>query len=103
MAIEIGKLVVSTSTPSGYLSTDPSHADWVWLNPDTGVLKRYNTGTGAFDIVIPTASHNHETLGDIEFTGTIAVDGYDGIGERVTIGDKKLTFKQGICVLVEDV
>lgn len=41
--------------------------------------------------------------GDINFTGNIQVGGYDGINERVTIGTKKLTFKEGICIGVEDV
>ncbi len=50
-----------------------------------------------------TADHSHPTHGDINFTGTISAGGYAGLNERVTVGDKKLTFKEGLCILVEDV
>ena len=52
---------------------------------------------------VAVADHLHPTLGDVNFTGTVSAGGYAGVNQRVTIGTKKLTFKQGICILVEDV
>ena len=48
-------------------------------------------------------THSHTTHGDINFVGSIQVDGYGGIDDRVVIGTKRLTFKNGICILAEDI
>jgi len=102
MTIDIGVLVVSEREPSGNINTDPSMADWLWFEPSTGRWHQYNTGTSSWEAA-DVPSHLHPTLGDINFIGTISVNGYAGHSERVTIGDKKLTFKEGLCVAVEDI
>jgi len=55
------------------------------------------------DAAPATSDHAHATHGDINFTGNIQADGYDGLNDRVTIGTKRLTFKEGICIAAEDV
>lgn len=49
------------------------------------------------------ANHTHPTHGDINFTGAIQAGGYDGVNGRFTVDSKKLTFKEGICIAVEDI
>jgi len=80
---------------------------WLKINPD-GSREWYEKVDDDFTLVKsePTpvsADHTHAEHGDINFTGNIQADGYDGLNERVTIGTKKLTFKEGICIGVEDV
>ena len=80
---------------------------WLKINPD-GSREWYENVNGTFTLIESEASpattdHSHPTHGDINFTGTISAGGYAGWNERVTVGNKKLTFKEGLCILVEDV
>lgn len=120
MSIDLGILVVSTSSPSGYVKTDADRDDWIWLNPLTGEMHKYNPATGEYDINIPVKAHEHlmsaisgladalaskaaldhthTSLGDINFTGTISSGGEPGLtGTRILDG-KTLTFKNGLLV-----
>ncbi len=45
MSIDLGVVVVSETTPSGSISSDPSMDDWVWLKPSTGVWHNYDAAT----------------------------------------------------------
>ena len=91
MSIDLGVLVVSASAPSGYIKTDAEGSDWIWLNPNNGELKAYNSVSGQFDIAISVASHLHPTLGDINFIGTISVGGVAGLNLNTQDEIKKIT------------
>jgi len=78
---------------------------WMWLKPVAGGLEIHSLvdGSWVLQATMSFSDHSHAELGDINFTGTISAGGYTGHNERVTIGTKKLTFKEGLCILVEDV
>jgi len=96
MTIDIGVLIVGTSTPSGYIRSDANQDDWIWINPETGDWHKFNIATGQYDIVIPVALHDHPELNDINFTGTISVGGEAGLTGSKVLDGKRLTFTNGI-------
>jgi len=120
MSIDIGVLIISENTPSGRVRSDADRSDWVWLNPSTGALKRYNPGTEQFDIEIPVKSHEHgitdivnlpeqlegkadndhehTTHGNIDFTGIVSANGDVGLTGQKVIGGHTFTFKKGLLV-----
>jgi len=53
MPIQIGTLIVSESMPSGSVVTEANQDDWIWLNPTTGRMCRYNPSTSEYDREIP--------------------------------------------------
>lgn len=96
MTVDVGILVVSEATPSGNISSDPSMDDWVWLKPSTGVWYNYDADTSQWVEV----GHLHPTLGDIEFEGTITVDGDEGITGNYT-NPTRITVKNGIVTRID--
>ncbi len=95
-------IVISDTEP-----TVQGKVTWLKILPD-GSREWYEPSDGGWSLIksepAPAlANHSHPTHGNINFTGTISADGYAGINSRITLGNKKLTFKEGICILEEDV
>jgi len=93
MSLDIVVWVISTSPPSGDVSTDANRDDWIWLNPETGELHKFNTQTGQFDIDIPVKSHSHEGLEHLLDIITLLNSGITG---SKTVGGYKFTFNHGV-------
>lgn len=103
MSIDIGILVVSEGTPSGNIKSKPSMADWLWFKPSTGRWHKISPSTGLWEEV-EVPSHLHPTLGDINFTGSIAVGGVEGVDLDTAEEIKKITrlvIKKGVITQFE--
>jgi len=98
MSIDVGVLVVGASSPSGKVKSDANMDDWIWLNPDTGELKKFNTSSGSFDIDIPIKFHEHLMSAITGLTDALAgkADSFTGISGTRTIDGHTLTFTNGI-------
>lgn len=86
------------------INGDPNYGEEgdYWLDIENKIVKKLQGGAWATVLSFADTNHVHTTLGDIDFTGTVSAGGYAGVTQRVTIGTKKLTLKQGICIAVED-
>ena len=96
MALLMKVLVIAESMEelNEYFET----GDWLWLKPSTGELFERSGGEWALSTTLSLADHSHPTHGDINFTGTISVDGQEGLTGSRTIEGHTLTFKNGILV-----
>jgi len=83
-------IVVSDDTPTLPIGWE-NYA--LWLEPDTGQWHKYNGGWQA--ISSPLMSIPSQ-IGDVNFTGTISVDGEEGLTGERTIDGHVLTFTKGI-------
>ncbi len=88
-----GILVFSESAPSGDITYNPTMGNWMWFKPSTG--QWYKCIDGSW-VETEAPSHLHPTLGDINFTGSIAVGGDDGITGEFEGTFKKIAIKKGI-------
>uniref|UniRef100_A0A6M3L136 Uncharacterized protein n=1 Tax=viral metagenome TaxID=1070528 RepID=A0A6M3L136_9ZZZZ len=86
-------------------STEPEVAGkvtWLKILPN-GSREWYEKNDGGWTLVESeeapaTVNHSHTELGDINFTGTISVDGDEGLTGERTVGGYTLTFKKGLLV-----
>ncbi len=111
MPIQIGTLIISDVAPSGNVITEANQDDWIWLNPDTGEIHKFNPSTSLFDINIPVSGHasEHEhngsdkinQLGTVHFMENVfAGTGQDakGITQDIVLTEGTLSIKKGIVV-----
>lgn len=77
---------------------NPAPQGWIWIKPSTGQVSEFNDGAWAEVATLSMAGHNHPTLGDVNFTGTISADGEQGITGQRTIAGHTITFRNGILV-----
>ena len=93
MTIDLSVIIVSDNIPSGHISSDPTGSDWLWFQPSTDKWHKQVNGEW---VGTSTPSHLHPTLGDVNFTGTISVDGEAGLTGNKVLDGKRLTFTNGI-------
>jgi len=111
MSIQIGTLIVSDVVPSGNVISEANRDDWIWLNPNTGELHKFNPNSGQFDVNIPIKDHasKHEHNGSDKITqlGTVHFreNVFAGVGQEtkgitqdIVLGEGTLSIKKGIVV-----
>jgi len=103
-----------------FVNTNPNRTKWLRGDPEVGGWYKYNLETGDYDLIFtnPISSvegledalngksdigHSHSSLGDINFEGAISVGGEAGISGSKIIGDKRITFVNGILTGFENV
>lgn len=126
MTYKMGVIVVQEDTPSGNVYTYANRENYIWLKTSTGELFDYKPESDKWVLVgitckphehpqseiielVNTLSqkagveHTHTELGDINFTGTISVDGNTGITGSKVVGGFRITFRKGLLVGFEPV
>jgi len=86
-------VIISESSPSLPLNWEPY---LLWLQPTTGKWYKWN-GSSWIAISAPLMAIP-ENLGNVNFTGTVKVDGDQGLTGQRTIQGYTLTFKKGLLV-----
>jgi len=96
--MQIGTLVISDVVPSGTVVTEANQDDWIWLNPDTGVIRKFNPATSQFDLDIPVPSHEHLMSAITGLVDALAgkAPAFTGLTGTRTIDGHTLTFTNGV-------
>ena len=83
--------------------TEPEKTNkYTWCKPlADGGKEWYELADGGWklvgtDIAPAALAHSHATHGDINFIGTVSVNGDEGVTGQKTIGGFRITFKNGI-------
>jgi len=90
-------------TQDVWANTNKDRKKWLRGDPETGGWFKYNPATGEYDIPLEVNEHLHPTLGDISFTGSIAVGGVSGMDLDVSqkIEITRLKIEKGIITALE--
>ncbi len=97
MTQDISILFVQENTPSGNIQSDPERGNAIWIKASTGEVREWNAAMSQWDLC-PVPPHSHATHGDINFTGTVSVDGVPGITGEYEGTFKKIKVQDGIIV-----
>jgi len=97
----MGNLFIG-ETPADINNSPPG---WLWLKPIEEGLEVYslaNNGEWVKQATISYDGHLHPALGDVNFIGSVSVNGAGGLSGSRVISGKRLTFTQGILTGYED-